>query len=367
MLRDSICSLNNMMSIIDKEFLFELLETPSPVGHEMAGQKIWANFLEKSSSNIECDAYGSVTASLKGSGEKSVMLAAHADEIGFMVKYISDDGFLSLEKLGGSDTATARGRRLRILTDNGEVMGIIGNTAIHLRKNASDEKPAKAHELWVDVGMSTAEAVGKLGIRVGNVAVYEDKPLLLGEDKIVSRALDNKIGGYIIAQVLKNLADRELKHSLICLNAVQEEIGGAGATMASYRHFPNVAIVIDVTHATDTPGIDQKEAGDVKLGKGPTVAHGSANHPLVVKRLIEIAAENDIPIQHEATSNSTGTDADSIYAIKQGIPCALVSLPIRCMHSVVETAQVDDIKNTILLLAAFVASLTDEDDFHHKL
>ncbi len=355
------------MPIIDKDFLFQLLETPSPVGYELEGQKVWSDFLRDSATKIECDAYGSVTASLTGEGEKSVMLAAHADEIGFMVKYISDDGFLSLDKLGGSDTATARGRRLRILTDEGEVMGVIGNTAIHLRKDASEEKPPKAHDLWVDVGASSKKGVSKLGVRVGNVAVYEDSPMLLGKDKIVSRALDNRIGGYIIAQVLKVLADRQLSHSLICLNAVQEEIGGAGAAMAGYRHFPNIAICIDVTHATDTPGIDQKEAGEVKLGKGPTIAHGSANHPLVVKRLLEVAKENKISIQHEATSNFTGTDADSLYVTKQGIPSALVSLPIRCMHSVVETAQTDDIENTILLLAAFVASLTDQDDFHHKI
>lgn len=301
------------MPMIDKEFLFNLLETPSPVGHELAGQRVWAEYLKESSSSVECDAYGSVTATLTGEGDKTVMLASHADEIGFMVNHVSDDGFLSLDKLGGSDTATARGRRLRILTDDGEVMGVIGNTAIHLRENASEEKPPKAHDLWVDVGASSKKEVSKLGVRVGNVAVYEDSPMMLGENKIVSRALDNRIGGYIIAQVLKNLADRQLNHTLICLNAVQEEIGGAGAAMASYRHFPNVAICIDVTHATDTPGINQKEAGEVKLGKGPTIAHGSANHPLVVKRLMEVAKKNKISFQHEATSNYTGTDADSIY------------------------------------------------------
>jgi len=357
------------MPLDDQDFLFKLLETPSPTGFEMPGQRVWAEFLKPHASEVKCDAYGSTWATKPASGKiaRSVMLEAHADEIGYMVRHITDEGYLYLDKLGGSDTATARGRRLSILGDKGEVLGIIGNTAVHLRKNNSDEKSPKVHELWVDVGASNLKEVAKLGIRIGHVAVYQDKPTMLGSDKIVSRALDNRIGGYIIAQAMKKLAEKKLSHNLICLNATQEEIGGFGAAMAAYRHLPDVCICIDVTHATDTPGLDAKEVGDVKLGKGPTVAHGSANHPLIVERLVKLAKEKKIPIQHEATPNSTYTDTDLVYITKQGIPSALVSLPIRSMHSVVETAHIEDINHTVDLLVAFVESLQAEDHFNHTL
>ncbi len=357
------------MPLEDQEFLFKLLGTPSPTGFEMPGQRVWSEFLKPVASEVKCDAYGSTwaTKSASNSVSKSVMLEAHADEIGYMVRHITDEGFLYVDKLGGSDTATARGRRISILGDKGEVLGIIGNTAVHLRKDASEEKAPKVHELWIDVGVSNSIEVAKLGIRVGNVAVYADKPTLLGGDKIVSRALDNRIGGYIIAQAMKRLSEKTLTHNLICLNATQEEIGGFGAAMAAYRHLPDVCICIDVTHATDTPGLDAKEVGDVKLGKGPTVAHGSANHPLVVERLIQLASEKKIPLQHEATPNSTYTDTDNVYTTKQGIPSALVSLPIRSMHSVVETAHIEDINYTVDLLVAFVESLQAEDHFNHLL
>jgi len=356
------------MKIPDESFLFGLLEQPSPVGFEMGGQRKWAAFAKKHSKEVACDAYGSTWATLNGKSEKSVMLEAHADEIGYMVKHITDEGYLYVDILGGSDAAAARGKRLTILGDKGDVSGIIGNTAIHLRARG-DEKAPKVHELWVDVGASSKKDVEKLGLRVGHVAVYAEGPMYLGKDKLVCRALDNRIGGYIIAQVLKRISKRKTKpsHDLICLNAVQEEIGGAGARMATYRHMPDVSICIDVTHATDTPGLDAKEVGQVKLGGGPSVTHGSANHPLVVQRLIEVAKEKKITIQHEATSNSTGTDTDQIYGVKQGVPSALVSLPLRCMHSVVETADIKDIEKTIDLLEAFVLSLSQDDDFHHTL
>ncbi|MGB6223685.1 M42 family metallopeptidase [Haloferula sp.] len=353
----------------ERQFLYRLLETPSPTGREMPGQRVWADYLKSSAKSVECDSYGSTWATLPGKSEKSVMLAAHADEIGWMIKHIDDKGFLRLDRVGGSDHATARGRRIRILGDEGEVPGIIGNTAIHLRENLSDEKTPKVHELWVDVGASSASEVAKLGLRVGHFAVYSDAPTELANKRIVSRALDNRIGSYIIAQVMRRVAKEKKKaeRSLVCLNAIQEEIGGHGAMMASYRIFPDACICLDVTHATDTPGLNAAQHGAVSLGGGPTLTHGTANHPLIVERLAEIAKKAGIPIQHEASSRFTGTDTDKIYTQREGIPSALVSLPLRCMHSVVETAHLDDIENTIRLLTGFVLSLTAKDRFHQSL
>lgn len=358
------------MTQSERSFLYQLLETPSPTGLEMPGQRVWAKYLKPSAGTIECDAYGSTWAILPGKSKRSIMLAAHADEIGWMIKHIQKDGFLRIDRVGGSDHATARGRRLRILGDKGEVTGIIGNTAIHLRRDSmGSEKAPKVHELWVDIGASSAEEVAKLGLRVGHFAVYADSPTELGKKAIVSRALDNRVGSYIIAQVMRRVAKAKKKPevSLICLNAIQEEIGGHGAMMASYRLFPDACVCLDVTHATDTPGLDATQHGAVTLGGGPTLTHGTANHPLIVEALSKTAEKGKIPIQHEASSRFTGTDTDKIYHQREGIPSALVSLPLRCMHSVVETAHLDDIENTIQLLTNFVLSLKKNDTFHQSL
>ena len=191
----------------------------------------------------------------------------------------------------------------------------------------------------------------------------------LANNRLVGRALDNRVGSYIIAQVMKRVAASPKKSTLtlVCLNAIQEEIGGHGAMMASYRLQPDICLCLDVTHATDTPGIDNAQHGSVKLGDGPTLTHGTSNHPLVVKRLIEVATKASIPIQHEASSRFTGTDNDKIFHIREGIPSALVSLPLRCMHSVVETAHLDDIERTIELMTAFVLSLGIRDTFEQKM
>jgi putative aminopeptidase FrvX len=354
----------------DCDFLYELLETPSPTGFEMPGQRVWAEWVERHAATVECDAYGSTWATLPGRSARIVMLEAHADEIGYMIKHIDERGFLRLDRVGGSDPATARGRRISIFGDKGPVPAIIGNTAIHLRRDqAGTEKAPAVHDLWVDVGASNPAEVASLGIRVGHPAVYQDGPLELANKRLVGRALDNRIGGYIIANVMKRIATGKKKpaFTLVCLNAVQEEIGGHGAIMATYRLKPDVCVCLDVTHATDTPGLEAAKTGSVKLGGGPSLTHGTANHPLVVKRLIDTASKAKLPIQHEASSRFTGTDTDKIFLSRQGIPSALVSLPLRCMHSVVETAHLDDIEHTIDLLTAFVLSLDEKDGFHQSL
>lgn len=358
------------MTKADQKFLFKLLETPSPTGWEMPGQRVWADYVKDFADEVQCDTYGSTWATIKGTSKNVLMLESHADEIGFIIKHVEKDGFLRLDRVGGSDTATARGRRLRILGDNGEVPGIIGNTAIHLRRDSlASEKAPQTHELWVDVGASNPAEVAALGLRVGHPAVYVDGPMEMGDNLLVSRALDNRIGGYIVAQAMKIVAAAKKRPTwtLVCLNAVQEEIGGMGARMATNRIHPTACICLDVTHATDTPGLSAAKTGDVKLGEGPTLSHGGANHPLVVERLQAVASKVKVPIQHEAVGRFTGTDTDKIYDVHQGIPSALVSLPLRCMHSVVETAHKTDIEQTIQLLANLLLDLKTKDSFAQKL
>lgn len=355
-----------------KDFLFDLLNTPSPTGFELAGQRKWAAYVRPFVHEVTCDAYGTAYASIEGRGgpgTKAIMFEAHADEIGYIVKHVTKEGFLHVDRIGGSDIATARGRRLEILGDKGSVRGIIGNTAIHLRRDEKDEKAPKVHDLYVDVGASTPLEVHALGIRVGHPAVYTDRVEEFGNERIVSRAIDNRIGGFILAQVMATLSQRRdfLKQWVHAVNAVQEEIGGHGAKMAAYRLRPSVAIVLDVTHATDTPGIDHAQHGEVRLGAGPSITHGTCNHPLVVKRLLECAERLNITIQHESSSRYSGTDTDVIFNTAEGIPSALVSLPLRYMHSVVEMADLADVQKIIDLLVAFAESIEDTDDFHIRL
>jgi putative aminopeptidase FrvX len=352
-----------------KEFLFRLLNTPSPTGFESEGQRTWMNYVGPFVDSLENDAYGNAWATLAGHGSSArIMLEAHADEIGFMIQNVTDDGFLYVTRIGGTDRAIARGKRLTILGDKGPVPAVIGNTAIHIREKENDKIP-EVHELHLDVGANSRAEVEGRGIRVGHPAIYADTAEELVPGRIIGRAIDNRIGGFILSQVLANLTTDASRPAatLFAVNAVQEEIGGSGMKMISYRLEPSVAIVLDVTHATDSPGIDRNKHGSIKLGNGPTVTHGTANHPEIVKRLITLANELEIPIQHEASSRATGTDTDHVYAMRGGVPSALLSVPMRYMHSTVEMVDLSDVERCVVLLTHFVRSIASKEEFILKL
>ena len=353
----------------DRQFLFDLLRTPSPTGFEAPGQRLWAARASASASRVESDAYGNAWATRDGAkGAPTVLLEAHADEIGFAIKYVTDEGFLRVDRIGGSDQAIARARRVFFLGSKGPVPGVLGNTAIHLRDRKDDEKAPTIDELFVDVGAASREEVAALGLRVGHPAVYADGVEMLTESRVTGRALDNRLGGFVLTQVLADLAQgKKAKATVTALNAVQEEIGGGGARMAAYAIQPDVAVVLDVTHATDSPGIEKAKHGDVRLGGGPSVTHGTVNHPAVVERLIEVAAREDIPLQHESSSRYSGTDTDVIFTTRRGIPSALVSIPMRYMHSTVETVDLGDVEHTVRLLAGFVRSVRADDAFRTEI
>ncbi len=359
-----------MLDSDSQSFLLDYLNTPSPTGFEWRGQKKWVNYARQFSDRVENDAYGTAWATLEGSAKKPkrIMLEAHADEIGFMVKTITKEGFINLDRVGGSDVATARGRRLDILGDKGVVRGIIGNTAIHIR-DRENEKAPQVHELHVDIGAKNEKEVAAAGVRVGHAAVYADAAELLGKDLLLGRALDNRMGGFIIAQVMKRLHARKsrIASTVIAVNAVQEEIGGHGAKMVTHRLMPDVAVCLDVTHATDTPGIDKAKHGAVKLGAGPSITHGTCNHPQVVERLMRAAEKSKVKLQHESSSRYSGTDTDEIFRVQHGIPSGLISLPLRYMHSVVEMASLKDVEQVIQVLIAFVESVKPDDEFIVKL
>jgi endoglucanase len=359
------------MKKADRAFLRQLLETPSPTGFEAPGQRVWCGHVKKFADSVDSDAYGTAWATLQAAKPDAprLMLEAHADEIGFIVKFVSDEGFISVDRIGGSDSATARGRKLTFFGEKGEVQGIVGNTAIHIRENRDDEKAPKTHELYVDVGAANRKEVEKLGLRVGHPAVYAATVEEFGAHRLVGRALDNRVGGFIIAKVLERLATAKKRPAfeVVAVNAVQEEIGGHGARMVTHRLRPDLALCLDVTHATDTPGIKKELHGEVKLGGGPSVTHGTCNHPEVVARLVKVARDKDIPVQHESSSRFSGTDTDSIFRVRDGVPSALVSLPLRYMHSVVEMADLRDIDHVVGLLEGFARSLSPEDTFRVRL
>jgi len=348
-----------------QEFLENLIITPSPTGYEAQGQKVWKNYVSAYADKVESDAYGSALARIDvNSVLPAIMIEAHADEIGMVVQHISDSGFITLNRIGGSDSTIARAKKVYILNKRGRVTGVTGNTAIHLQetKNGGGKQPAWK-DIFVDIGVTSKEEALQM-VQVGDPVIFTDEIDYLNDELITGRALDNRIGSFIIAQVLKNLKKRrsELRVNVLALNSVQEEVGGFGARMMSYRYMPDAAIVTDVTHATDTPGIDNKEHGTVNLGKGPAIQHGGANHVAVVRLIEETAEKHKIEIQHEATSIRTGTDTDSIFYQQTGIPSALISLPLRYMHSPVETVSIKDIEALILLMAETVLAM--EADHH---
>lgn len=349
-----------------QSFLETLIITPSPTGYESAGQKVWKEYLSGFADQVESDAYGSALAKLTINADvATVMLEAHADEIGMVVQHISDSGFVTLNKLGGSDSTIARAKKVYIHNKNGRVTGVVGNTAIHLQenKNGGGKQPAWK-DIFVDIGVSSKEEALEM-VQIGDPVTYTDEIEYLNDQIITGRALDNRIGGFAIAEVIKNLKKKKkhLKVNVLALNSVQEEVGGFGARMMSYRHMPDAALVTDVTHATDTPGINNKEHGSVKLGGGPTVQHGGANHPALVRLIEETATKSKIDIQHEATSIRTGTDTDSIFFQRTGIPSALVSLPLRYMHSPTEIASLKDLKALIDLMTDTVLAMEPDQSF----
>lgn len=350
----------------ESEFLEELLVTPSPTGFESAGQKVWKNYVEEYADEVQTDTYGSAVAKLNTSFDViTVMIEAHCDEIGMIVQHITDDGYVFINKLGGSDSTIARAKRVFIHSRNGIVSGVVGNTAIHLqdKKNGGGKQP-EWKDIYVDIGAKSREEALKM-VQIGDPITYTDDYEYLSDDIITGRALDNRIGGFVIARVLQNLQQRreELNVNVMALNSVQEEVGGYGARMMSYRLEPDMAIVTDVTHATDTPGIDNKQHGLIKLRKGPVLQHGGANHPKIVDFLEKVSDNKEIEVQHEATSVRTGTDTDSIFYQKTGIASALISLPLRYMHSPVEMASMKDVNALIKLMTESVLSLEPDQTF----
>ncbi|WP_040549213.1 M42 family metallopeptidase [Pedosphaera parvula] len=345
-------------------FLEALVNTPSPTGYETRGQRVWLDYVKAFADETFSDAYGNCVAVLNKGGSPKLMLAAHADEIAMGVNYIDPEGFIYVKKMGGIDPAITKAQRVIIHTRNGPVKGVVGNVAPHLTRQEEDRKLPKMHDLFIDIGVSSAKEAEKL-VRVGDPITLNDEFELLRNDLAVARAFDNRIGTFAVAETLRLLqrSKGKLQAEICAVSNVQEEVGLLGARQIAYTLKPDVALVVDVTHATDFPTVNKAQHGNVKIGQGPTVTHGGCNHAEVVNRIEELAKAKNIPLQHEAISNTSGTDTDVIFWTRGGIPSALISLPNRYMHSPVEVVSLADLEKIPELMAAFALSLKKGEEF----
>ena len=346
------------------DFLKTLVNTPSPVGYETRGLRVWLDYVRQYAEETYSDAYGNTVAILNKGGSPRLMLAAHADEIAMTVNYVNDSGYIYVRRTGGIDPAITKAQRVTIHTRGGPVRGVVGNVAPHLTKAEGDPKPPKIHDLFIDIGVSSREEAMKV-IRIGDPITLVDEFEVLRDDLAIARAFDNRIGTWAVAEALRLLKESGVKlEAEICAVAnVQEEVGLLGARQIAYSLNPDVALVVDVTHATDYPTVSKEQHGDIRLGKGPAITHGGCNHPKVVERIEEVAAGKSIPLQHEAISATSGTDTDVIFWTRGGIPSGLISLPNRYMHSPVELVSLKDLEQIPQLLAGFAASLTAGEKF----
>lgn len=350
------------------EFLRELLETPSPSGFEPRAQRIWSDFLAPHADKIESDAYGNVFATLNPEGMPKVLISGHADELGLMVSHISEEGFLYFKAIGGVDRSLLKGQRVIVSGREGSVNGVIGSLAIHLQEPDDRKKVPEFHELFIDIGAGSKKDAERV-VRIGDPATLAAGYWDLGGGRIAARGCDNRTGIWVAAEVLRIVASRRggCPAQIVAASTIQEENGLYGASMVGYRLRPNVALVVDVTHATDTPVCTKTKHGDIKLGGGPVISFGSANHPVVCERLLHVAKSKKIPVQLEANPRYTGTDADAIFLQRGGVPTATIGLPNRYMHSPNEVIDLADLEALAKLLAAFCESLTPEDTFRVQI
>jgi len=354
---------------MDKEsshFLQTYLNNASPTGYETPGQKIWLDYIRPYVDDYFTDTYGSAVGIINPKMDYKVVIEAHADEISWFVNYITDSGYIYVVRNGGSDHQIAPGKRVNIQTEKGVVKGVFGWPAIHVRHGEKETQPSLKN-LFIDVGAETKKEVEKLGVHVGSVITFDDEFMVLNKKFYVGRALDNRIGGFMIAEVAKMLAKRKqgLPFGLYLVNAVQEEIGLRGAQMIAERIDPDVAIITDVCHDTMSPPYDKKKSGEQQAGKGPVLTYGPAVHNNVLKLIIDVAVKKKIPFQRAAASRTTGTDTDAFAYSNDGVASALISLPLKYMHTTVETTHKDDVQNVIKLMYEFIIQLKAGHDFRY--
>ncbi len=356
-------------SILNKSsisFLEKYLNNSAPTGYEWTGQKLWMDYLKPYVDEFITDNYGSAVGVINPKAKYKVVIEGHADEISWYVNYITDDGLIYVIRNGGSDHQIAPSKIVNIHTEKGIVKGVFGWPAIHTRRDGKEQAPS-LENIFIDVGCTKKEEVEKLGVHVGCVITYPDTFHILNKDNFVCRALDNRMGGFMIAEVARLLHENKktLPFGLYITNSVQEEIGLRGAEMITNTIKPNVAIITDVTHDTTTPMIEKKKEGHCEIGKGPVIAYAPAVQHKLRGKIIAAAVENKIPFQRNALSRATGTDTDAFAYSNGGVPSALISLPLLYMHNTVEMVRIQDVERVILIIYHTLLKIENNESFNY--
>ncbi|WP_430505616.1 M20/M25/M40 family metallo-hydrolase [Haloparvum sp. PAK95] len=344
-----------------REFLEELLTTPSPSGFETSGQRVWVEYVREFADDVETDAYGNAVAVHEGTGEgPEIALTGHADEIGFIVRDVLEDGFLRIAPVGGSDRTVSKGQHVTVHADK-PVQGVIGQTAIHLRDKTEDEYE-DIEAQFVDVGAESEDEAREL-VEIGDAVTFSTTIEELAGSRLAARGMDNRVGTWCAAEGLRRAVAADVDATVYAVSTVQEEVGLKGAQMVGYDLDPDAFVAVDVTHATDNPDVDRERRGPVELGEGPVVTRGSANHPQLVDLARDAAADADLDVQLQAAGSRTGTDADAFFTSRSGIPSLNVSIPNRYMHTPVEVVDTDDLVEVADLLAAVADEAGEYEDF----
>ena len=357
------------MSILNKKslsFLEKYLNNASPTGYESTGQKVWMDYLKPYVDNFITDIYGTAVGVINPDSKYKIVIEGHSDEISWYVNYITDNGLIYVIRNGGSDHQIAPSKWVNIHTKNGIIEGVFGWPAIHTRKHGKEEVP-KLENIFIDIGAKDKKEVEKMGVHVGCVITYPDSFRLINDDKFICRAIDNRIGGFMIAEVGRLLYENKIKlpFGLYITNSVQEEVGLRGAEMITQTIKPDVAIVTDVCHDTTTPMIDKKIEGHTEIGNGPVISYAPAVQNNLRERIINTASKRKIPFQRLASSRFTGTDTDAFAYSNGGVASALISLPLRYMHTTVEMVHRNDVENVIKLIYETVLSIKNGESFSY--
>ncbi|WP_144903296.1 M20/M25/M40 family metallo-hydrolase [Halobellus captivus] len=347
-----------------RAFLTDLLTTPSPSGFEAVGQRVWLEYVRQFADDVWTDAYGNAVAVHQGGSDVSIAFTGHADEIGFMVRDITEDGFLRISPIGGADRTVSKGQHVTVHAEP-PVAGVIGQTAIHLR-DRDEERYDDIEAQFVDIGVGDDDEAREL-VEVGDPVTVETRVRPLHGTRLAARGMDNRVGIWSAAEGLRAAAEAEVEATVYAVSTVQEEVGVQGAKMIGFELDPDAAIAVDVTHATDNPDIPGKRSGPVELGAGPVVSRGSANHPSLVSLARDAASSADVDVQLQATGTRTGTDADAFYTARSGIPALNLGIPNRYMHTPVEVIDTDDLSAAADLLGAVAAQAVDAAPFGLEL
>ncbi|KPN29468.1 lysyl aminopeptidase [Halolamina pelagica] len=349
-----------------REFLDELLTTPSPSGFETRGQRVWVDYVSAFADRVETDAYGNAIAVHEGDPdvETEFAVGGHADEIGFIVRDIVDDGFLRLSRVGGSDRTVSKGQHVTIHTDDGPVQGVIGQTAIHLREG--DEEYEDISEQFVDVGAEDDDDAEEL-VSIGDPVTFSSGIQELANSRVAARGMDNRVGTWVAAEALRRAAEAGADATVYAVSTVQEEVGLKGAQMVGFGIDPDAYVAVDVTHATDNPDVAGSNRGPVELSEGPVVGRGSANHPKLVDLARESGDDDDVDYQLQAAGSRTGTDADGVFTQRGGVPSLNVGIPNRYMHTPVEVVDTEDLEAVADLCAAMAERADGHEPFEVEI